>query len=179
MVIVVVMVIVGEVADSAGIYRTIREGCPFFVEVGFVFGDFLLGICFWVSFWESQANRYPQYHRGKGVGKGIMGIPGQKGGMNPRYPLVEHFVSVTAGIPKCLKPPTSPEMSAPAPIQQQTDLRTPQTDLRTPHPAPRTRHSPGYISFTFTPNDTPKISQNFRYLLVALLMTYISAVPNS
>ena len=49
-VVMMVMVIVGEVADSDGIYRTIREGCPFFVEVGFVLGDLLLGICAWVSF---------------------------------------------------------------------------------------------------------------------------------
>ena len=172
------MVGVGEVADSDGIYRTIREGCPFLWK-----WDLLLGICAWVSVRESQANRYPQYHRGKGVGKGVMGIPGQKGGMNPRYPLVEHFVWVTAGIPKCLKPPTSPEMSAPVPIQQQTASsqfsRTPHQAHCTPYPAPRTRPSPGYISFTFTPNDSPKISQNLRYLLVALLMTYISAVPNS
>lgn len=89
---VMVMVIVGEVADSAGIYRTIREGCPFLPPP-------------------------PQ---------------------------------------KCPHPAHGPRRTA-----------------------PRTRHSPGYISFTFTPNDTPKISQNFRYLLVALLMTYISAVPNS
>lgn len=132
LVIVVVVVMVGvrvrvrvrvrEVADSDVTYRTIREGLSFFVEVGFVFGDLLLGICAWGSFWESQANRYPQYHCGKGVGKGIMGIPGQKGGMNPRYPLVGHFVWVTAGIPKCLKPPNSPEMSAPAPIQLYTAL---------------------------------------------------------
>ena len=36
-----------------------------------------------------------------------------------------------------------------------------------------------YITLTFTPNDTPKMSQNLRYLLVALLIMYMSAVPNS
>lgn len=50
-VIVGVMVIVGEVANSAGIYRTIREGCPFFVEVRFVFGDLRLGFYLGISFW--------------------------------------------------------------------------------------------------------------------------------
>ena len=131
---VMVGVMVGEVADSAGIYRTIREGCPFFCGSGILFR----GFASWVSFWESQANRCPQYHCGKGVGKGIMGIPGQKGGMNPRCPFVEHFVSVIAGIPKCLKPPISPEMSAPAPIQPRT-APTPNPAANGTRPIPRTQ----------------------------------------
>ena len=47
--------------------------------------------------------------------------------------------------------------------------------------ATSTRHAATnpYITLTFTPNETPKMSQNLRYLLVALLIMYISAVPNS
>lgn len=146
------MVGVGEVADSDGIYRTIREGCPFLWK-----WDLLLGICAWVSFvgipFRGFASGFLSGDLLLGFylgisGKSVSPVPprkrrlvgyhgdsGAKRGDESPVPLVEHFVWVTAGIPKCLKPPTSLEMSAhvpcPAisvsPLLQTTVQRYPRT----------------------------------------------------
>ena len=130
-VVVGVMVMVGEVADSAGIYRTIREGCPFFCGSGLSFRGFALGVLSGgISFWGFVLGFLFEDSLPWICFLGFfLGISGES---------VEHFVSVIAGIPKCLKPPTSPEMSAPAPIQPRT-APTPNPAANGTRPIPRTQ----------------------------------------